>query len=143
MFCGHCLDPETYNTDDNKPSNTFSQCPQQKTKCDTKGMVECDEPYRSNDPDSKYKMDRRCRCAYEKNYIPRFYDEKKDIWRCITASELTCDERKCDPVDGVAHSRGEGSYHMDQNIHYITANGICKGYLVFSSPEPKAHKVSL
>ena len=73
---------------------------------DVNGRVECDEPY----PDSKYKMDRQCRCAYEKNYIPRFYDYEKDTWRCIIASELICDERPCDPKDGVDQRRGEGKY---------------------------------
>ena len=110
--CGYCEDRERYNPLVNKPSNEFSQCPNQKGICDSKknGKVECDEPYKTNDPYSKHKMDRKCMCDYKNNFRPRFYNFEKDTWKCIIASELLCDNRPCDSKDGVTQSRGEGIY---------------------------------
>ena len=113
--CGYCEDRERYNPYANKPSSQFSQCPNEKEICDPEinGKVECDEPYKKNDPYSKYKMDRKCRCDYENSYIPRFYNLEKDTWRCIIASELECDKRQCPLTDdGRRQRRGEGMIHM-------------------------------
>ena len=103
--CDFCLEPETYNSNYYTFSSQSSVCPYKKTFCKKKennpgnDLVECDEPYDKNDPNSKYKMDRRCRCFYEENYIPWNYEFDRRNWTCARPEEMKCWKSDCPNTD--------------------------------------------
>ena len=113
VSCEFCKDEERYNPDLSTPSNKFSECPRTKEKCakEINNKIDCEETYDKNDPNSKYKMDRRCRCDYENDYIPSYYDDENDNYVCLPASELTCDPAPCSNTDdGRMQKRDESMY---------------------------------
>ena len=103
--CDYCQHPEKYNANIFTGSSESSECPHTKTFCTKKEnnpeneLVECDNPYDKNDPDSKYKMDRMCRCFYEKNYIPLYYKVGIQDWTCAPPEEMKCSKSGCPNTD--------------------------------------------
>lgn len=107
VVCRFCNDPETYNTYA-KLSNKFSYCPQQKTKCslvkDGKRPIRCEDLKYTD----RYAKNRRCRCNYEDDYRPLYYDFKRSNWTCTSFSEdLECYLSPCENAsDGRQQKRG-------------------------------------
>ena len=113
--CDFCQEPESYNSDQYILSSHSVECPYKKTFCTKKEnnpgnkLVECDDPYDKNDPNSKYKMDRLCRCYYEGNYIPLYYEFDRQDWTCAPPEAIICWKSDCPNTDdGRKQNRGLG-----------------------------------
>ena len=110
MVCRFCVDSEMYNPFSTL-SNKFSYCPKKKTKCspvkDGKRIIECES---SGHPYDQYTRDRKCRCNYEEDYIPYFYNMETYNWTCSSfPKELSCYQSRCPrSEDGREQKRGQG-----------------------------------
>ena len=113
VVCRFCDDPERYNP---LPmlSNEFSYCPEKKTECspvkDGRSRIECEDSYDKFNPYDRYTRNRKCRCNYEEDYIPYYYNFKTYNWTCSSfPEELDCYHKKCDNTeDGRKQKRGPG-----------------------------------
>ena len=104
IICEYCNDKERFNPVENTPSNEFSECPRKKTKC-IKGIT-CE----NTEPFAAYIQNRLCRCDYQNDFIPEFYDFDHDRWTCGNPDDLYCVKVPCpESVDGRKQRREQGN----------------------------------
>ena len=73
--------------------------------------IECEDSYDKSDSNSVHWMNRRSRCDYDADYIPNFYDERRDNWTCSSQTDLRCRYAPCENTsDGMKQKRGIGKY---------------------------------
>ena len=112
VVCKYCNNTEAYNPEE-KLSNKFSYCPKQKTWCspvkDGRSRIECENSY--EDRYDKYMKDRRCRCNFEDDYIPYYYNFDRYNWTCSSFPEdLDCYYSPCENTDDRRkQKRGQGN----------------------------------
>jgi hypothetical protein len=84
--CRHCNDMHYFNSEKRK-SDTFSECYQQRRKCNSKlGEEECDK----SEGMEMYYTQTKCTCKWKDNYVPA----KPDATFC--SPETICIWRRCE-----------------------------------------------